>query len=171
MELVKAEKQDANKIMEIINQAKAFLKGQGVDQWQTGYPALSDIEKDLADHIGYVLKEKGEIIGYAGIDARGEEAYDTLKGHWLNNEPYIVIHRMAVDNSVRGKGLAQKMFEACEKFALSQDIHNIRVDTDEDNHIMRHIIEKMGYTYTGTIWFDNSTKIAFQKVLSLQAQP
>ncbi|MCH3951580.1 MAG: GNAT family N-acetyltransferase [Acidaminococcus sp.] len=164
MELVKATKKDAERIMDIINQAKAFLKGQGVDQWQTGYPAMSDIEKDLNDGIGYVLKDEGKIIGYAGIDSRGEEAYDTLKGSWLNSDPYIVIHRMAVDNSVRGKGLAQKMFEACEDFALSQGIHNIRVDTDEDNHIMRHIIDKMGYQYTGTIWFDNSTKIAFQKV-------
>jgi RimJ/RimL family protein N-acetyltransferase len=165
MELVKATKQDAAKIMDIINQAKAFLKSQGVDQWQTGYPAMSDIERDLDNEIGYVLKDEGKIVGYAGIDARGEKAYDTLKGNWLNNDPYIVIHRMAVDNSVRGKGLAQKMFQACEDFAKSKGIQNIRVDTDEDNHIMRHIIEKMGFKYTGTIWFDNSTKIAFQKVL------
>lgn len=164
MELVKATIEEADPIMDIINQAKAFLKSQGVDQWQTGYPARSDIERDLRDGIGYVLKEDGKIIGYAGVDTRGEKAYDTLKGSWLNDDPYLVIHRMAVDNTIRGKGLAQEMFHACETLAQSLDIHNIRVDTDEDNHIMRHILDKLGFQYTGTIWFDNSVKIAFQKL-------
>jgi len=72
---------------------------------------------------------------------------------------------MAVDCTIRGKGLSQEMFKACENLARREGIQNIRVDTDEDNKIMRHILEKMGFVYTGTIWFDNSTKIAFQKVL------
>ena len=89
MKLVKAERTDAIRIMEIINEAKAFLRSQGVNQWQTGYPAMADINKDLSDGIGYVLKDQGRIVGYAGIDARGEAAYDTLQGHWLNDEPYL----------------------------------------------------------------------------------
>ena len=165
MKLVKAERTDAIRIMEIINEAKAFLRSQGVNQWQPGYPAMADINKELSDGIGYVLKDQGRIVGYAGIDARGEAAYDTLQGHWLNDEPYLVIHRMAVDCTIRGKGLSQEMFKACENLARREGIQNIRVDTDEDNKIMRHILEKMGFVYTGTIWFDNSTKIAFQKVL------
>lgn len=74
MKLVKAERTDAIRIMEIINEAKAFLRSQGVNQWQTGYPAMADINKDLSDGIGYVLKDRGRIVGYAGIDARGEAA-------------------------------------------------------------------------------------------------
>ena len=57
MKLVKAERTDAIRIMEIINEAKAFLRSQGVNQWQTGYPAMADINKDLSDGIGYVLKD------------------------------------------------------------------------------------------------------------------
>lgn len=79
MKLVKAERTDAIRIMEIINEAKAFLRSQGVNQWQTGYPAMADINKDLSDGIGYVLKDQGRIVGYAGIDARGEAAYDTFR--------------------------------------------------------------------------------------------
>lgn len=129
MKLVKAERTDAIRIMEIINEAKAFLRSQGVNQWQTGYPAMADINKDLSDGIGYVLKDQGRIVGYAGIDARGEAAYDTLQGHWLNDEPYLVIHRMAVDCTIRGKGLSQEMFKACENLARREGIQNIRVDT------------------------------------------
>ena len=95
MKLVKAEGTDAIRIMEIINEAKAFLRSQGVNQWQTGYPAMADINKDLSDGIGYVLKDQGRIVGYAGIDARGEAAYDTLQGHWLNDEPVSYTHLRA----------------------------------------------------------------------------
>ena len=49
MKLVKAERTDAIRIMEIINEAKAFLRSQGVNQWQTGYPAMADIKMCIRD--------------------------------------------------------------------------------------------------------------------------
>ena len=140
MKLQKATTAHKKRIMELIDEAKAFLKASGVDQWQDGYPDDKDIDKDIARSIGYVLEEKGHIIGYSAID-------------------------MAVDNTQKGKGLAQAMFREVENLAKEQDIHTIRIDTDEDNTIMRHILEKQGYTYCGTIWFANSIKIAFQKIL------
>ncbi|MBS5582849.1 MAG: GNAT family N-acetyltransferase [Megasphaera sp.] len=165
MKLQKATTAHKKRIMELIDEAKAFLQASGVDQWQDGYPDDKDIDKDIARSIGYVLEEEGHIIGYSAIDMAGEPAYATLKGQWLNDDPYIVVHRMAVDNTQKGKGLAQAMFREVENLAKEQDIHTIRIDTDEDNTIMRHILEKQGYTYCGTIWFANSIKIAFQKIL------
>lgn len=49
-------------------------------------------------------------------------------------------------------------------------VGSFRVDTDEDNHIMKHILSKNGFTYCGTIWFDNSVKIAYEKVFSVPAE-
>lgn len=75
------------------------------------------------------------------------------------------IHRMAMSVDGRGKGLAQKAFELAGELALINGVSNIRVDTDADNMIMKHILSKCGFTYCGTVWFDNSEKIAFQKEL------
>ena len=33
--------------MDIINQAKAHLRAQGIDQWQTGYPGRDCLERDV----------------------------------------------------------------------------------------------------------------------------
>lgn len=74
MELRKGTVRELDAAMALIDQAKAFLRAQGVDQWQSGYP-------------------------------------------------------------------------------------------DRDNRVMRHLLEKNGFTYCGTIRFDNSEKIAFEKVL------
>lgn len=74
MEFRKAEKNDMVRIMELIRQAKVFLKANGVDQWQDGYPEQRDIEGDIRDGIGYVLTDDDVIIAYTGIDFRGEPA-------------------------------------------------------------------------------------------------
>lgn len=163
MEFRKAEKNDMVRIMELIRQAKVFLKANGVDQWQDGYPEQRDIEGDIRDGIGYVLTDDDVIIAYTGIDFRGEPAYKSLRGQWLNEEPYAVIHRTAVDNAVKGKGLAQHLFAQAERIARERGVYNIRIDTDEDHKIMRHVIEKMGFVYCGVVIFANSPKIAFQK--------
>lgn len=163
MEFRKAEKNDMVRIMELIRQAKAFLKANGVDQWQDGYPEQRDIEGDIRDGIGYVLTDDDVIIAYTGIDFRGEPAYKSLRGQWLNEEPYAVIHRTAVDNAVKGKGLAQHLFAQAERIARERGVYNIRIDTDEDNKIMRHVIEKRGFVYCGVVIFADSPKIAFQK--------
>lgn len=156
--------------MALINQAKAFLKSKGVDQWQDGYPEERDIAGDVAAEKGYVLTDGDDIIAYCCIDFGGEPAYEGLKGQWLADGPYVVIHRMAVSDAYKGKGLAKRLFAEAETMAKARDVYSVRVDTDEDNAIMRDIIAAMGFTYCGTIWFANSTKIAFQKIISAEKE-
>ena len=57
------------------------------------------------------------------------------------------------------------MFELVGQMSLEKGVHSFRVDTDADNQKMRHVLQKNGFTYRGTIWFDNSEKIAFDKTL------
>ena len=42
------------RIMELINDAKAYLKSCGVDQWQNGYPDQHSIENDIRKGTGYL---------------------------------------------------------------------------------------------------------------------
>lgn len=43
-------------------------------------------------------------------------------------------------------------------------VHACRVDTDADNGKILNILKKNGFAHCGTIWFDNSEKVAFDKV-------
>lgn len=51
----KARAADLPRIAEIIRQAQAQMRALGSDQWQDGYPAPSDIARDIAAGDGYVL--------------------------------------------------------------------------------------------------------------------
>lgn len=165
MELRTAAPEDLGKIMELIDQAKAFLKRNGVDQWQNGYPDQTCIEEDIRKGRGYLCIQDQDVVGYVCIDFEGEPAYDTLDGKWLSIQPYVAVHRLALDASVRGRGLASQVFEETERLARSREIHSFKVDTDNDNQIMKHLLEKNGFQFCGTICFDNSEKIAFEKLI------
>lgn len=165
MELRTAAPEDLGKIMELIDQAKAFLKRNGVDQWQNGYPDQTCIEEDIRKGRGYLCIQDQDVAGYVCIDFEGEPAYDTLDGKWLSIQPYVAVHRLALDASVRGRGLASQVFEETERLARSKEIHSFKVDTDNDNQIMKHLLEKNGFQFCGTICFDNSEKIAFEKLI------
>lgn len=53
----KAEPADAERIMEIIRQAQAQMRALGSLQWQDGYPARADIDRDIARGYGYVFEK------------------------------------------------------------------------------------------------------------------
>ena len=163
MRLRKATEHEVEIAMNIINMAKTHLKEQGIDQWQNGYPDLSCIIRDIENEKGYFVEDDGVILGYLCVDYDGEPAYDNLNGEWSSDEKYVVVHRMAFNDKARGKGISNLVFTLVEDMSRERGISYFRVDTDADNHKMQHILNKNGFSYRGTIWFDNSEKIAFDK--------
>lgn len=90
----------------------------------------------------------------------GEETYKEIQGAWLNDEPYAVIHRIAS----LGKG--RNLLKDAIDFAFAK-IDNIRIDTHEDNNIMRSLLNKLGFVYTGIIHLKNGDeRRAYQLIKS-----
>ena len=54
---------DISEMMEIVNAAKALLKSQNINQWQTGYPNADLLADDIAKQIGWVAVKTGQIAG------------------------------------------------------------------------------------------------------------
>ena len=97
------------------------------------------------------------------MDFDGEPAYKDIQGKWNTSENYVVVHRMAFTDNARGKGISGIAFRLVEELSRKRGISSFRVDTDAGNKKMQHVLQKNGFTYCGTIWFDNSEKIAFDK--------
>ena len=165
--LRRAGAQEDAQAMRLIDQAKAFLKEQGIDQWQTGYPDLACIRRDLQNGKGYfMVDEAGDTAAYMCIDFDGEPAYNGLNGAWLTDgNDYLVVHRLAVDSEQRGRGLASEAFALAQAMGEARGVRSVRMDTDADNSIMKHVLAKNGYAYCGVIRFDNSDKIAYENII------
>ena len=162
----KATAAEIPQIWSIIQQAILRRKLDGSRQWQDGYPNPEVLQQDVDNGVGYVLTHGDTLIGYSAILINDEPAYAHLKGEWLTNGDFVVVHRMAISDSELGKGLAQKMLYFAEDIALENSIFSIKVDTNFDNAAMLRIFEKLGYTYCGEVTFRGSSRKAFEKKLS-----
>jgi GNAT superfamily N-acetyltransferase len=156
---------EAPQIWKIIQQAIVRRKNDGSEQWQDGYPNEDVIKQDITKGIGYVLIDDNIVAGYAAILFNDEPAYEQLKGAWLTNGDFVVVHRVAISDDYLGKGLAQKIFLFTEDLAKGNNIFSIKVDTNFDNIPMLKILEKLGYTYCGEVTFRGSFRKAFEKTL------
>lgn len=156
---------DVTYIWPIIQQAIARRKADGSTQWQNGYPNPEVIAEDIASRQAYVLSHDTSISGYAAVIEDIEPAYNHIEGQWLTDGLYLVIHRVAVSEHYLGKGLATLIFERIERLALEKNIHSLKVDTNFDNAPMLRILEKLGYSYCGTVYFSGSARRAYEKVI------
>jgi len=157
--------QDAAIIWEILQQAIEQRKKDGSDQWQNGYPNEQTVHDDIANGYGYVLISNNDIVAYAAIIFGIEPAYNDIIGAWLTNGEYAVVHRVAVSNTVKGKGIATLLFNEIEHLCIAKNVYSIKVDTNFDNIPMLKILDKLGYQYCGEIFFSGAPRKAFEKVL------
>jgi len=159
MNIRKTTYDDIDKIMDIYHNAKIFMTKTGnPNQWIDGYPQVELIKSDIKNENSYLcLDENNNIIGTFCFIFGVEPTYANINGKWLNEKPYGVIHRIAVQTHTKNIGTF------CLDWALEQ-CKNIRIDTHRDNIPMQKTLEKNNYQYCGVIlWEDGSERIAFQK--------
>ena len=161
MKIRKATMEELEQIMDIYAKARAFMRQQGnPNQWGDNRPQRETVQEDIRRGQCNLCVEEGEILGvfcyFQGEDPTYAKIY---QGHWLNEEPYGVIHRIAV--AVRGRGVAS----ACFDYALSQ-CRNLRIDTHRDNIPMQRALAKNGFARCGIIYIESGDeRIAFQKTV------
>lgn len=165
MQLRKADFSEIAPIWEILQQAIEQRRLDGSEQWQNGYPNQQTVHDDINNGYGYVIIENDVIIAYAAIIFGVEPAYNEIKGRWLTNGDYVAVHRVATANSVKGKGVATKLFKLLEELSIEHNVFSIKVDTNFDNIPMLKVLEKLEYTYCGEIFFSGAPRKAFEKVL------
>ena len=176
---------DIDRILEIIEKAKAELKKMGLDQWQKGYPNREVIESDVKKGISYVLEEtaennenseekvSGKIVGTIVLSPEREEPYSKIEGKWItDDDDYMVVHRLAVDSDVKNKGLATKILEFSEGVCIENKILSLKADTHENNEPMKRLLAKNGFSFCGLIYLDRepdlgAKRIAYEKIIKI----
>jgi GNAT superfamily N-acetyltransferase len=161
-----AEVAELEVIWEILEDAISQRKRDGSEQWQHGYPNKQIILEDIQQGFGYVLVENNFVIAYAAIIFGIEPTYDDIKGNWLSEGDYTVVHRVATSENFKGKGIATQLFILIEGLSRNKNVFSIKVDTNFDNVPMLRILEKLNYCYCGEILFGGAHRMAFEKLLT-----
>ena len=157
----RANKEDIKCIMRIYEAAKKKMRADGnLHQWSDKYPDEETLLNDIARGELYIAHDGNEIYGVFMLSFSGEDTYKVIQGAWFNDEPYAVIHRIA--SFGKGKNLLKDAID----FAFEKT-NNIRIDTHEDNNIMRTLLKKLGFIYTGIIHLKNGDeRRAYQLIKS-----
>lgn len=161
----KAEVKDIPEISGILKMAVKRMLAEGKRQWDENYPNETHVRADIEKGVGYVLEDEGKVVGYAAVVFTGEPAYANIDGQWLSNGRYVVVHRLAVSQSVKGKGLGRTFMNAVEDYARSLGIHSFKIDTNFDNAVMVGMLDRLGFTYCGDIKYEKGSRKAFEKLI------
>ena len=153
--------EDLERMLQIYDHARRFMRETGnPNQWIL-YPERELLEADIRCGNSYVVCTGDEICGTFVYRIGEDESYKVIEqGQWLNDETYGTIHRIASDGTQRG------ILKAVVEFA-KQSCPNIRIDTHEQNCVMRSALEKLGFVYCGIIYCmddlsPHSPRLAFQ---------
>lgn len=156
----KATVNDKTRIMEIYAYARQFMAEHGnPNQWKNNNPSEETIDNDIAKQEMYVIETDGEVHAVFYFHIGDDSTYQVIDNeHWLSDEPYGTIHRIAGDGTIHG------VLEIAVNYCKKQ-ISHLRIDTHHDNKIMQHVIEKNGFKKCGIIYVkDGSERIAYELI-------
>lgn len=154
----KAAENDIGSIMKIYEHAREFMRNTGnPTQWGTSYPSRELIESDIRAGICRVVCDENAVRGVFALLEKPDPTYFHIEnGAWLNDRPYIAIHRIAGDG--KAHGVFRCAADHCKALCA-----NVRIDTHADNRIMQRRIEENGFVKCGIIHTaDGSPRIAYQ---------
>ncbi len=167
----KTTEKDAPAVAEMYGQGRAFLRAAGVDQWQDGYPDLTDVLADIEEGVSYLLTVDSKAAASMAV-TENEPTYDRIyDGKWLTGEEknYLAVHRVCVDDSFKRKGLTKVLYDFAATLAKEKGKFSLRADTHKDNRAMREALKKNGFCECGRIFLESGAeRIAYEKILNME---
>ena len=168
MEIIHTQYHHVNDVMKIIDQAKAYFKRNDINQWQDGYPNAESIKEDIVHEKSYVLIDDDKVLGTMFFSIEDDPSYSYIEnGQWLTQDRYAVIHRIAVDENVKGNNIAYELVKYVVQQCKDNHINSIRIDTHKDNLSMQRFLTKHDFKACGTIYLaSGDPRIAFEKIIA-----
>lgn len=140
---------DIPAILELIRRVVPLMRASGNLQWDDQYPNAAVFENDIAQDQLWVTELDYKLVGLAAITTDQEPEYAQVG--WDLSETAVVVHRLAVDPEVRGRGIAARLMAQAEAVARGRGIDVLRIDTNTQNEATQRLFPKLGYRFAGEI--------------------
>ena len=140
---------DLDPVWALARRAVNWMNQQGHPQWGADYPTLDLYKGDIVRGDLWCAEEGGAIAGVACITPEKPGEYPAEI--WQAPGPALVIHRMAVEPTAQGRGIARALFAQAEKLAHMRKMAALHIDTYTENTRMQAIIRSLGFVQRGSI--------------------
>ncbi len=149
------EKGKASEIEAIIALTKACgknLRENGIDQWDQNYPNFENIINDIKTETLFTYKLNNELVGIVVLNEMQDPEYAEINWRTPLDSKNLVIHRLAVAPNHQGKGIARKIMDFAEHFAVQNNYDSIRLDTFSQNMRNQKFYLNRGYKELGSVF-------------------
>ncbi len=144
MKIVRAESDDINEILKLVQECIKNMNANGIDQWNEQYPPLEIFKSDVESGSLFAMKDVGRIVGVIVLSEEQDEEYDDID--WTDKfGKVIIVHRLAVHPERQRMGIATKLMDFAENYARENGYSSIRVDTYSSNPRSLQLFEKRKY--------------------------
>ncbi|WP_423773364.1 N-acetyltransferase [Bifidobacterium psychraerophilum] len=151
-----ADNKDIDAIQAIFARARHLMAQNGnPSQWGSLYPLKETVQEDLRLHRTMLLvdheRDQGQerILAVFSVCEGEDPTYQTITdGQWLNDEPYVALHRVA------SAGIVPGVSHECLNWVI-ENHRNVRGDTHERNKAMQHVFESAGFKRCGIVHLIN----------------
>jgi len=133
-EVVKLKEEDVEKVVKLLE--KVFEK----EIYISGIKQLVDKE----DSLDLIAKINDEVVGHAMVD---------INLDLFTNTKYLYLEYFGVDPDYRRLGIANKLIEEIEKFAIENDISYMKFTSGNKRVAAHKFYKKHGYTIRDTSVF------------------
>ena len=141
--------EDLGALMALLRRVVPLMRVAGNLQWDENYPNETVLQRDIDLKQLWIAEIGPDIAGFAAVTMDQEPDYAQVG--WDINEAAIVVHRLAVDPSFRGAGVASSLMRQAEHIAVERAVFAVRVDTNTQNEATQRLFPKLGYQLAGEI--------------------
>ena len=143
--IVKAEAEELETVIEILNAAANWLLSKGIDQWQPESFSRTSIAERIKRGEVYLAKQDDQAIGT--ITLQWSDRF-----FWVDDDTRAgYIHKLAINPAYTGMGLGRKMLEWAEQTTKSAGSGTLRLDCMFENPQIRKYYEDAGFKYAGEV--------------------
>lgn len=135
----KANLNDVDGIMDIVNQIVVEMKESNNTQWDENYPKAENFKQDIEEGSLYVDEFEGDLIGFVCINDVQPDEYKEM--NWISDEDALVIHRMGINPKYRRQGKAKNLIRYAENLAMDNGIMYLKTDTNSMNIKMYNLFK------------------------------
>lgn len=156
---------DLPAVLDLMHRVIPIMQAMGNFQWDNEYPTETIFRQDINEHNLFVAILDDQLVGAVVINAYFPPEYKQI--NWKTSPNTYTFHRMMVDPELQGKGIATAIFQFIEKRGRNLGLMSLRVDTNENNKIMRSLFEKFNYDFAGIVKFRDlsSDFVCYEKTL------
>lgn len=141
--MVPAKTDDVDIVLEILNQARAWLLERGIDQWRAGSLTRERFLEWISRGEVYLARVDGEYVGTVTLQWSDER-------FWGQRPPDAgYVHKLAIRPTQTGKRLGLLMLQWAEETTRAAGREYLRLDCAANDRKIRDYYEQAGFVYQG----------------------